>query len=515
MSKKPTVLMVLDGWGVRPPAPDNAITLCNPYNYDELVRTFPYTELICSGEEVGLPQGQMGNSEVGHLNMGSGRIVFQEVTRISKAIKEGSFFTNSALLEALESAQNHKGAVHLMGLLSDGGVHSHIEHVRGLLELCRRHQVERVYIHAYLDGRDVAPRSALQYIQQLQETMNKLQLGEFATISGRFYGMDRDRRWDRVQASYDAMVLGVGKKAPSAMAAVESSYENRITDEFVEPVVIVDEQGEPRGTIQDGDSMIFFNFRADRARQITRALVDPNFEGFERSKWPEIHYVCMTQYDADLDVPVAFPPQNVDNTLGEVLAQNGLKQLRIAETEKYAHVTFFFNGGVEEPNPGEDRILIPSPKVATYNLQPAMSAVKVTDRVISEIERDYYDVIIMNYANPDMVGHTGVLEAAVEACSIVDMCMGRVVEAVLDRQGHVLVTADHGNCEMMVCPITGSPLTAHTTELVPFILVSEKYRHCQLRSGGSLRDVAPTLLDLLGINIPSEMTGRSLLDLAT
>jgi len=505
--------MVLDGWGVRSPAPDNAISRCNPNNYYELVSKYPYTELISSGQEVGLPQGQMGNSEVGHLNMGSGRIVFQEITRISIAIRDGSFYTNPEFLSAIEHAQKNNGAVHLMGLLSDGGVHSHMEHVRALLELCRRHQVERVYVHAYLDGRDVAPRSALQYIQQLQETMNKLQLGEFATISGRFYGMDRDRRWERVQASYDAMVLGAGKKATSAIAAVESSYENRITDEFVEPVVIVNEQGSPRGTIEDGDSMIFFNFRADRARQITRALVDPNFDGFQRSKCPHIHYVCMTQYDADLDVPVAFPPQNLDNTLGEVLAQNRLKQLRIAETEKYAHVTFFFNGGVEEPNPGEDRILIPSPKVATYNLQPAMSAVEVTDRVISEIQRDYYDVIIMNYANPDMVGHTGILEAAIDACGVVDMCLGRIVDAVLERQGSVLVTADHGNCEMMVCPNTGVPFTAHTTDLVPFILVSEKYRGRQLRNEGSLRDVAPTLLDLLGIDIPPQMTGRSLLDL--
>lgn len=513
MTKKPTVLMVLDGWGVRPPAPDNAISRCNPNNYYELTSKFPYTELICSGQEVGLPQGQMGNSEVGHLNMGSGRIVFQEITRISNAIKDGSFYTNPAFLAAIEYAQKSNGAVHLMGLLSDGGVHSHMKHIRALLELCRRHQVERVYIHAYLDGRDVAPRSALQYIQQLQETMNNLHLGEFATLAGRFYGMDRDSRWDRVQASYEAMVLGLGKKAPSAMAAVESSYENRITDEFVDPVIIVNEQGSPRGTIQDGDSMIFFNFRADRARQITRALADPNFEGFERAKRPNIYYVCMTQYDADINAPVAFPPQNLNNTLGEVLAQNGLKQLRIAETEKYAHVTFFFNGGVEQPNPGEDRILIPSPQVATYNLQPAMSAAEVTDRVISEIQRDYYDVIIMNYANPDMVGHTGILEAAIDACSTVDMCLGRVVDTVLERQGNVLVTADHGNCEMMVCPNTGVPLTAHTTDLVPFILVSEKYRGHQLRSSGSLRDIAPTLLDLLGINIPPEMTGRSLLDL--
>ncbi|HOB11994.1 MAG TPA: 2,3-bisphosphoglycerate-independent phosphoglycerate mutase [Syntrophomonadaceae bacterium] len=511
MPKKPMVLIVLDGWGVRPPAPDNAISCCNPFFYNQLCSEYPYTELVCSGLDVGLPKGLMGNSEVGHLNIGSGRIVFQEITRISNAIEDGSFFTNPELVAAVQNVQQNNSAMHLMGLLSDGGVHSHMNHIEALLELCRRHNLQRVYIHAYLDGRDVAPRSALQYIQQLQATMDRLQVGEFATISGRFYGMDRDKRWERVQASYDAMVLGEGNNAPNALAAVESSYENRITDEFVEPVVIVDEQGRPRGTIQDGDSMIFFNFRADRARQITRALVDENFAGFKRSKWPRIHYVCMTQYDADLNVPVAFPPQNLNNTLGEVLAQNGLKQLRIAETEKYAHVTFFFNGGVEEPNPGEDRILIPSPKVATYNLQPAMSAVEVTDRVIEEIGRDYYDVVIMNYANPDMVGHTGVLEAAVEACSVVDHCLQRVVKAVLERQGCALVTADHGNCEMMVCPNTGVPLTSHTTDLVPFILVSDQHRSCQLRKEGSLRDIAPTMLDLLGISIPEEMTGRSLI----
>lgn len=511
MRKKPVVLIVLDGWGVRPPAPDNAISSCNPSFYNLLRSQYPYTELVCSGREVGLPKGQMGNSEVGHLNMGAGRIVFQEITRISNAIEDGSFFTNSELVAAVKNVQQNNSAMHIMGLLSDGGVHSHMDHIRALLELCRRHNLPRVYIHAYLDGRDVAPRSALQYIQQLQETMQRLQVGEFATISGRYYGMDRDKRWERVQASYDAMVLGEGNKAPNAMAAVENSYENRITDEFVEPVVIVDEQGRPRATIQDGDSVIFFNFRADRARQITRALVDANFTGFQRRKWPQVHYVCMTQYDADLDVPVAFPPQNLNNTLGEVLAQNGLKQLRIAETEKYAHVTFFFNGGVEEPNPGEERILIPSPKVPTYNLQPAMSAVEVTDRVIAEIERDYYDVVILNYANPDMVGHTGVFEAAVEACRVVDNCLQRVIEAVLERQGCALVTADHGNCEMMVCPVTGGPLTSHTTDLVPFILVSDEHRHRQLRQEGSLRDIAPTMLELLEISKPEEMTGRSLI----
>jgi len=511
MPKKPMMLIVLDGWGVRPPAPDNAVSCCDPSFYNYLCSHYPYTELVCSGLDVGLPKGLMGNSEVGHLNIGSGRIVYQDITRISTAIDDGSFFTNPVLLDAVRNVQRNNSALHLMGLLSDGGVHSHMEHIEALLELCRRHNLQWVYVHAFLDGRDVPPRSALLYIKELQETMRQLQVGEFATIAGRFYGMDRDKRWERIQASYDAIVLGEGHKACDAAEAVEKSYEQDISDEFVEPVVIVDEQGNPRGTIQDGDSVIFFNFRADRARQITRALVDKDFAGFERRKWPQVHYVCMTQYDADINAPVAFPPQNLNNTLGEVLSKNGLKQLRIAETEKYAHVTFFFNGGVEEPNPGEDRILIPSPKVPTYDLQPAMSAVEVTDRVIQEIERDYYDVIILHYANPDMVGHTGVLEAAIEACSVVDKCLRRVVEAVLAREGCALVTADHGNCEMMVCPNTGCPLTSHTTDLVPFILVSDQHRHCQLRKEGALRDIAPTMLELLGIPIPEEMTGRSLI----
>lgn len=512
MPKKPLVLMILDGWGVRPPAHDNAVTRCNPYHFRFLQDRYPGTELICSGKAVGLPEGQMGNSEVGHLNMGSGRIVYQEITRISNAVEKGTFFQNQVFQQAIDQARQRNGAVHLMGLLSDGGVHSHIDHVAALLEMCRQRNMHRVYIHAYLDGRDVAPRSALEYITRLQNSMNELQVGRFATLSGRFYGMDRDRRWERVQATYDAMVLGVGKHSPNAFAAVESSYENRITDEFLEPVVMVDDQGKPVGTVQDGDSVIFFNFRADRARQISRAFVDADFTGFERRVWPRVFYACMTQYDADLEAPAAFPPQNLNQTLGEVLAQEGRKQLRIAETEKYAHVTFFFNGGVEEPNPGEDRILIPSPQVATYNLKPSMSAVEVTDRVIKEIARDYYDVIILNYANPDMVGHTGILEAAIEACQTVDICLHRVVEAALACQGTVLVTADHGNCEMMVCPVTGGPLTSHTTDLVPFILVSEEHRGERLRRGGSLRDIAPTMLSLLGIEIPAEMTGRTLLD---
>ncbi|MGR6837046.1 2,3-bisphosphoglycerate-independent phosphoglycerate mutase [Syntrophomonas erecta] len=511
MANKPIVLMILDGWGIREDAPDNAITRANPSNFLRYKETFPYTVLKCSGQDVGLPAGQMGNSEVGHLNMGSGRIVYQEITRITTAIEDGSFFDKHSFLEAIEYARQHNGAVHLMGLLSDGGVHSHLDHLYALLELCRQQHVEQVFIHGYLDGRDVNPKSASDYLKQIQKHMDEIGIGKIASLSGRFYGMDRDKRWDRVKRTYDAMVLGQGRKAPNVFAAIEKSYEERVTDEFVEPVVIIKDDGQPVATVSTGDSLIFFNFRADRARQITRAFVDEDFQGFERTVWPQVYYVCMTQYDAEIKAPVAFPPQNLSNTLGEVLAREGRQQLRIAETEKYAHVTFFFNGGVETPNPGEDRILIPSPKVETYNLKPTMSAMEVTERVMEEIDRDGYDVIIINYANPDMVGHTGVLDAAIEAVKTIDNCMGQVVERVLNKQGIVLITADHGNCEMMVSPETGGPYTAHTTDLVPFILVGEKYRNCKLRKGGSLRDIAPTLLDIMNINIPEEMNGKSLL----
>lgn len=502
--------MILDGWGCRDACSDNAISVANPQNFYALQEKYPDTLLRCSGQDVGLPNGQMGNSEVGHLNIGSGRIVFQEITRISIAIKDGSFFKNPELLEAISYAREHDGAVHLMGLLSDGGVHSHLEHLYALLQLCKNEGIRTLYIHGFLDGRDVAPQSADVYLQAIDEKMQAIGLGQIATLAGRFYGMDRDKRWDRVAKSYNAMVMGEGRKAPNALAALQNSYENRINDEFVEPVVIIDQQAEPVGLIKDGDSLIFFNFRADRARQISRAFVDSEFNAFPRTVQPEIYYLCMTQYDAELDAPVAFSPQNLEHTLGEVLAAEDLRQLRIAETEKYAHVTFFFNGGVEEPNPGEDRILIPSPAVATYNLKPEMSAFELTARVLEELERDYYDVIIMNYANPDMVGHTGILEAAIKAVKTVDECLQQVVMKVLEKKGIILVTADHGNCEMMVCPQTGGPFTAHTTSMVPFILVSEQYKACQLKDDARLCDIAPTMLDLLKIPIPEEMTGRSM-----
>lgn len=511
MAKKPLILMILDGWGNREECPDNAVSCADPGNFYALKGKYPYTQLKCCGRDVGLPDGQMGNSEVGHLNIGSGRIVYQEITRISKAIEDGSFFSNPEFKRAMENARENNGALHLMGLLSDGGVHSHLDHLFALLKLAHEQRIEKVFVHAFLDGRDVGPSTAMEYINKLQEKMDEIGAGRIATLSGRFYAMDRDKRWERTKKAYDAMVLGEGKKAPSAFAAIQNSYEARITDEFLEPVVIIDEEARPVGQLRDGDSVIFFNFRADRARQISRAFVDATIDEFSREVCPKTYYLCMTQYDINIEAPVAFLPQNLSHTLGEVLAAKGLRQLRIAETEKYAHVTFFFNGGVEEPNPGEDRILIPSPAVETYNLKPEMSAVEITDRVIKELDRDYYDVIIMNYANPDMVGHTGVLEAAIKAVETVDRCLMRVVNRALEKSGTILITADHGNCEMMVCPVSGNPFTAHTTNGVPFILVSDRHHNRTLRADASLQDIAPTMLSLLGIPVPEEMTGTSLI----
>lgn len=512
MAKKPLLLMILDGWGSRVGGEDNAIYLANPQNFYNLREKYPHTFLKTCGQDVGLPDGQMGNSEVGHLNIGSGRIVYQENTRISNAVKDGSFFSNPELVKAMRNVENG-GALHLMGLLSDGGVHSHIEHLYALLDMARQYGLKKVFVHAFLDGRDVGPRTAVDYITALEKKMQELSVGKIATVGGRFYGMDRDKRWERIEKAFNAMVLGEGDKAPNAYAAVSNSYDNRVTDEFVEPVVIIDDNACPVGLVEDGDSIIFFNFRADRARQISWAFTDLELDGFNRRKLPRVHYVCLTQYDVSLDAPVAFPPQNLKNTLGEVLAREGLKQLRIAETEKYAHVTFFFNGGVEEPNPGEERILIPSPLVETYNLKPEMSAFEVTEKVIEELDKDKFDVIILNYANPDMVGHTGVLEAAVQAVKAVDICLQKVVEKVKEKEGIVLITADHGNCEQMICPETGEPYTAHTLEKVPFILVSDRYTGRKLREDVSLRDIAPTMLYLLGIGIPQEMTGKPIIEL--
>lgn len=510
-NKRPLALFILDGWGLREKKEGNAIALADTPNMDMLLAQYPHTVLGTSGEDVGLPEGQMGNSEVGHLNMGAGRVVYQELTRISRAIRERSFYDNPVLLEAMDKARERKSALHLMGLLSDGGVHSHIEHLYALLELARDQGLSRVYVHIFLDGRDVSPANAREYIEPLVERMRKMETGQAATVMGRYYAMDRDRRWERTKEAYYAMVRGEGYRAPSALDALEQAYGRRETDEFVKPTVVVDGRGNPLGRVADGDTIIFFNFRPDRARQITRAFVDADFDGFERpADRPRVHYVCMTQYDKTIDAPVAYRPQVLVNTLGEVLSYYNLRQLRLAETEKYAHVTFFFNGGVEKPNRGEDRILIPSPKVATYDLQPEMSAVQVTDALLDKISECIYDVIIVNYANPDMVGHTGVLSAAVKAVETVDRCIGRAVQAVRQAGGLALITADHGNAETMTDE-AGNPFTAHTTDPVPFILVSRGHQNARLRPG-RLEDVAPTVLHLLNMEKPPEMTGRNLLE---
>jgi 2,3-bisphosphoglycerate-independent phosphoglycerate mutase len=510
--KSPLLLVILDGWGLSPDQRGNAIRLARTPNFTKLQQSYPYTVLQASGKRVGLPEGQMGNSEVGHLNMGAGRVVYQDITRISMAIKTGEFCKNPVLIDMVQEVKEKGTSLHLFGLLSDGGVHSHLTHLYALLEMARRFKLGKVYIHAFLDGRDVPPTSGLGYIKEVEQKCREMGVGEIATVSGRYYAMDRDKRWERLEKAFNAICYGEGERVQKPSEAVERSYADGVTDEFVVPKVVIDQGGNPIGRVQPDDGVIFYNFRADRAREITRAFVDQEFEGFSRrGGYPGAHFVCMTQYDATIPAPVAFPPQVHQNTLGDVLAGSGLKQLRIAETEKYAHVTFFFNGGIEEPNSGEDRVLIPSPKVATYDLQPEMSAPETTNRVISEICRDYYDVIILNYANPDMVGHTGVLDAAIKAVTVVDRCLKQVVDAVLERKGAAVVTGDHGNAEMMLEEDSEDPHTAHTTNPVPFILVGESYRGANLKEGGALEDIAPTILDILGVSKPSEMTGASLI----
>ncbi|AFM02293.1 phosphoglycerate mutase [Desulfitobacterium dehalogenans ATCC 51507] len=508
---KPLLLMILDGWGHSPQAEGNAIANAQKPSFNTLFEEYPHTFIVASGEEVGLPPGQMGNSEVGHLNIGAGRVVYQEFTRISKAIRTGEFAQNTVLKEAMERVKDGPNALHLMGLLSDGGVHSHSEHLFALLDMAKAMGVKKVFIHALLDGRDVLPQSAKVFMTRLNIKCKELGLGKVATVSGRYYTMDRDKRWERVEKGYRALVDGEGLKAPNPLAAIEQSYDIRVTDEFVAPTVIVDSEGKAVGTLQDGDSFIFFNFRSDRAREISYALVNEEFTGFERGKPLNLHYVCMTEYDDTLKVPVAFPAQNLDNTLGEVLAKHKKKQLRIAETEKYAHVTFFFNGGVEDPCPGETRCLIPSPKVATYNLKPEMSAYEITEELLKRLDTEDYDIIILNFANSDMVGHTGEFGATVKAIEAVDECIGKIVPKILERQGTVIITADHGNAEAKVDLETGQPLTAHTSNPVPFILVNDDLKGKTLREGGALRDVAPTALELMGIPQPQEMTGTSLI----
>lgn len=577
-----TTLMILDGFGYNEKAEGNAIAAAHTPNLDRLFQSYPCTILGASGESVGLPDGQMGNSEVGHLNIGAGRIVYQELTRITKAIREKTFFENPVLLEAVSRAKANDGALHIFGLLSDGGVHSHIDHLKAVIGLAAAEKLSRVYIHCFLDGRDVPPRCAEKYIAELEEYMTEKGVGKIATVSGRYYAMDRDKRWERVQKAYDAITAGIGELAFSGAEAVRKAYRRGENDEFVLPTVIAYEpadadtsdtssqsaevqtdgcpvspspqpqnsgvngsvvvQGSPDSpssqpkdsgcstaacheaddeidisilhahTVQSGDSIIMFNFRPDRAREITRAFTDTEFDGFERAVHPEnIYYVCMTQYDASIeDAHIAFPPEHPTNTLGEYLASVGKKQLRLAETEKYAHVTFFFNGGVEEPNRNEDRILIPSPKVATYDLQPEMSAPEVKDAALKNLRSGKYDAVIINFANPDMVGHTGIFDAAVKAVETIDVCVGEIAEEIIRSGGNLFITADHGNADLMLDE-EGNAVTAHSTNPVPAVLITPQGADIRLRSGGILADIAPTLLDLMQIPQPKEMTGKTLI----
>ncbi len=507
MKDKLTMLMILDGFGENKNKDGNAVELANTPTIDRLMKTCPTTDIYTSGLNVGLPDGQMGNSEVGHTNIGAGRIVYQELTRITKSIEDGDFFNIPELVGAIENCKKNHSKLHILGLLSDGGVHSHNRHLYAILELAKRKDFEDVYVHCFMDGRDTPPASGENYILQLEEKMKEKGIGKIATISGRFYSMDRDKRWNRIQKAYDAMVNGIGEKANTAVAAIEESYQKEVFDEFIEPTVICSNNN-PVATIGENDSVIFFNFRPDRAREITRTLVDPEFNEFETKKL-NLYYVCFTQYDATMpNVQIAFKPTRLVNTFGEYVSSKGLNQLRIAETEKYAHVTFFFNGGEEKQYPGEDRILVPSPKVETYDMQPEMSALEVTDKVVEAIASKKYDTIILNYANPDMVGHTGNLEAAIKAIETIDECVGKVVEAVTKENGVLFITADHGNAEQMIDYKTGEPHTAHTTNPVPFILVGME--NAKLREG-RLADLAPTMLDIMGLEKPQEMTGESLI----
>ncbi|MFI3210225.1 MAG: 2,3-bisphosphoglycerate-independent phosphoglycerate mutase [Peptostreptococcaceae bacterium] len=502
--KKPIALIIMDGYGESKFTEGNAIHFAKTPNLDKLMNEYPNSLIQASGMDVGLPEGQMGNSEVGHTNIGAGRIVYQDLTRITKSILDGEFFNNKELLNLMDNAKDK--ALHIMGLLSNGGVHSHIDHIKGFIKMAKDQGVQNVFVHAFTDGRDVAPSSAMKYVNELESYMAEVGVGKFASISGRYYAMDRDKRWDRVQLAYDAIVNGNGQTASSAKEAIENSYAKDQDDEFVLPTVIV-ENGEAIGTIKEGDSVGFANFRPDRAREITRAIVDHEFTGFDRPNMDTL-FVCLTTYDVTIkEVKVAFKPQSLKNTLGEYLAKNGKVQLRTAETEKYAHVTFFFNGGVEEPNQNEDRLLVPSPDVATYDLQPEMNANELTEKVLGAIDEDKYDFIVLNFANPDMVGHTGVVEAAVKAVETVDTCVGKVVDKILEKGGISLITADHGNAELMICPETKTTITAHSTNPVPFIVTDKSVI---LKENGRLCDIAPTILKMMNLDKPEEMTGISL-----
>ena len=501
---------ILDGYGLNESEKGNAVAEAKTPVMDQLMKEYPFVKGNASGMAVGLPEGQMGNSEVGHLNMGAGRIVYQDLTKITKAIQDGDFFENKALLSACENVKANDSSLHLMGLVSDGGVHSHIEHIYGLLELAKRQGIEKVYVHCFLDGRDTPPASGKEYVEQLEAKMKELGVGEVATVMGRYYAMDRDNRWDRVEKAYRALVYGEGEQAASGPAGIQASYDKDTTDEFVLPTVVM-KDGKPTATVKEKDSIIFFNFRPDRAREITRTFCDDEFTGFDRGERVKTTYVCFTEYDVTIEnKEIAFVKEEITNTFGEYLAAHGLKQARIAETEKYAHVTFFFNGGVEEPNEGEDRILVKSPKVATYDLKPEMSAYEVCDKLTEAIRSGKYDVIIINFANPDMVGHTGVEAAAIKAIEAVDECVGKAVAAIKEVDGQMFICADHGNAEQLIDDETGEPFTAHTTNPVPFILVNADPAY-RLREGGCLADIAPTLIQLMGMEQPKEMTGKSLL----
>ncbi|MBA2877319.1 2,3-bisphosphoglycerate-independent phosphoglycerate mutase [Anoxybacillus ayderensis] len=509
MSKKPVALIILDGFALREETFGNAVAQAKKPNFDRYWNEYPHATLTACGEAVGLPEGQMGNSEVGHLNIGAGRIVYQSLTRVNVAIREGEFDRNETFLAAMDHVKKHGTKLHIFGLLSDGGVHSHINHLFALLKLAAKEGVKHVYIHGFLDGRDVGPQTAKTYIQQLNEQIAQIGVGEIATLSGRYYSMDRDKRWERVEKAYRAMVYGEGPSYRDPLACIDDSYANGIYDEFVLPSVIVREDGSPVATIQDNDAVIFYNFRPDRAIQISNTFTNDDFRSFDRGpKHPKnLFFVCLTHFSETVKGYVAFKPTNLDNTLGEVLSQNGLKQLRIAETEKYPHVTFFMSGGREEKFPGEERILIDSPKVATYDLKPEMSAYEVTEALLKEIEADKFDAIILNYANPDMVGHSGMLEPTIRAVEAVDECLGKVVDAIIEKGGIAIITADHGNADEVLNP-DGSPNTAHTTNPVPVIVTK---KGITLRQDGILGDLAPTMLDLLGLQQPKEMTGKTLI----
>ena len=512
MNNNLTMLMILDGFGYNPKYDGNGVKMANIPNLRKMWEEYPTTKIQASELAVGLPKGQMGNSEVGHTNIGAGRIVYQELTKITKSIEDGDFFENEELLNAINNCKEKETKLHLFGLLSDGGVHSHQEHLYGLLELAKRMDFKDVFVHCFLDGRDTPPSSAKVYVELLENKMKELGVGKIATVSGRFYSMDRDKRWNRIEKAYDALVRGKGNVHLSATDAIQKSYDEGVTDEFVVPIVI-EEDGKPVAKVENGDSVIFYNFRPDRAREITRAFVDKDFNEFETEKL-DLYYVCFTNYDETLpNVKIAFKKEEIVNNYGETISKLGGKQLRIAETEKYAHVTFFFNGGEEKQYEGEDRILVPSPKVETYDLQPEMSAYQVCGKVVDAIYSNFYNTIILNFANPDMVGHTGSLEAVVKALEAVDTCVGHILKAIKEVHGNLLVTADHGNCEVMINYDTGTPHTAHTTNLVPFTIVSDKGKEIKLKpeGEGKLADLAPTMLELLEIEKPEEMTGESLI----